>query len=271
MQPGALLYLAASFTFAWACWGLCWLILRDQLGLSLIATAILGSFGPFLAAGFCTGLRGGGAGILHFYGRALQWRMGWPVFAVSVFLPPLLCILAARIFAWQTHQPFAFQMKLADIPMSYLWLLVLGGPLGEEFGWSYLSDRLDEILPLQPANLLLGVIWAFWHLPLFFLAIPGAMQHLIPFYLFLLLSIAFRFLFSWGYHKGGRSILSNLLIHNGMNFGMSIVVIIPPVPDSHLRLWILIVLAAMAAFLLERLAPPSDRHAIRPTDRLGLT
>jgi hypothetical protein len=65
--------------------------------------------------------------------------MGWTVFLVAVFLPPLLCILAARIFAWQTHQPFAFQMSLADIPMAYLWLLVLGGPLGEEFGWSYLS------------------------------------------------------------------------------------------------------------------------------------
>ncbi len=251
----ALLYLAISFVFAWSCWGLCWLILNEHVPLPLIATAILGSFGPFIAAGICTSRAEGAAGVLRFYGRALQWRMGWLVFFVAVFLPPALCVLAARVFAWQMHQRFAFQMSWAEVPLTYAWLLVLGGPLGEEFGWSYLSDRLDERLAPQAANLALGVIWGFWHLPLFFLAIPGAMQHLMPFYLFLLLSVVLRFLFSWSYHKGGRNILSNLLIHNGLNFGLSIVVIIPPVPDRHLRLWYLIVFAAAAAVMLQRAAP----------------
>jgi hypothetical protein len=100
-------------------------------------------------------------------------------------------------------------------------------------------------------------------LPLFFLAIPGAMQHLMPFAMFLLQSIAFGFLFSWSCHKGGRSILSNLLIHNGLNFGISIVVIIPPVPDAHLPLSYLIVLAAMAACCCTAChRPPTTRKSL---------
>ncbi len=258
--PGTTIYLLGSYAFAWICWGLCWLIMKDHSGLPLLAFAILGSFAPFIAAGICTWLSGGPGNALRFYARALQWRMGWPVFMVAFFLLPVLCILASRLAAWQTHQPFAFQMPWSAIPMAYVWLFFLGGALGEEFGWSYLSDRLDEQRAPPLANLLLGVIWGFWHLPLFFLAIPGTLQHVMPFYLFLIFSIALRFLFSWSYHKGGRSILSNLLIHNSLNFGLSLVVIVPPVPEQHhLRLWYLIILAAAAAVLLQRLAPAVTR------------
>jgi membrane protease YdiL (CAAX protease family) len=256
LPPSTVIYLAVSFAFAWVCWGLCWLIINDHVGLPLVGVTILGSFGPFIAAGFCAWLSGGSEGMLRFYARALEWRMGWQVFVVAFFLLPALCVAASGIVAWQIHQPFGFQMSWSEIPMAYLWLLFLGGPLGEEFGWSYLSDRLDEDFAPLLANLLLGTIWGFWHLPLFFLAIPGALQHLMPFYVFLIYSIVVRFLFSWSYHRGHRNVLSNLIIHNSLNFGMSVVVIVPAVPEPyHLRLLYLIILTAIAAFLLQRLAP----------------
>jgi len=256
LLPLTTIYLAVSFAFAWICWLGCWVIINHHLGLSLVGMAILGSFGPFIAAGLCNGLSGGLSGIWHFYARVLQWRMGWLVFCVAFFLPPILCTLAGLIGAWQAHRGFAFQMSLSDVPLAYLWLFFLGGPVGEEFGWSYLSDRLDEKFAPQLANLLLGTIWGCWHLPLFFLTIPGALQHLMPFSVFLIFSIILRFLFSWSYHRGNRSILSNLIIHNAVNFGMSLVIIVPPVPERyHLRLWVLIILTAVATSLLQRLAP----------------
>jgi hypothetical protein len=255
LQPKPAVYLAVSFSFAWICWGLCWLIITCHVGLPLVGVAIIGSFGPFIAAGFCAWLSGGAGSMLRFYARVLEWRMGWGVFFVAFFLAPVFCILASALVAWQTDQPFAFQMGWRDIPNAYLWLLFLGGPLGEEFGWSYLSDGLDTKFSPLLANLLLGLVWGLWHLPLFYLAIPGALQHLMPFYLFLIFSIVLRFLFSWTYHHGNRSILSNLIIHNSLNFGLSLVVIIPPVPQHHnLRLWYLIIFSAIAAFVLHRSA-----------------
>jgi hypothetical protein len=269
MPPGIASYLGVSFAIAWICWGLCWLIINFHLGLPLDPVLILGSFGPFIAAGYCAWGEGGWPGIRRFYARAVDLRMGWLVFLVAVFLPPALATIAARVFAWQFHQAFAFQMSWADIPVAYVWLFFLGGPVGEEFGWSYLSDRLDEKFPLFGATLLLGVIWGFWHLPLFYLIVPGLLQHYLPFYAFLFFSICVRFLFAWAYHKANRNILSNLLIHNALNFALSIVVIVAPVAERyHLRLWYFAVLNATAAFVLQRLAPVRSQVVMKPPPRI---
>lgn len=259
MKPGIQTYLIVSFAIAWLCWGLCWFIINHPLNLSLTLFLIIGSFGPFIAAGLCSWLSGGLGATLRFYARGLNPFMGWKVFLTAFFLVPILAIISAAIYARQMHQIFAFQMSWSDLPMAYLWLFFLGGPVGEEFGWSYLSDQLDKKFNLNFSNLLLGTIWGFWHLPLFFLIVPGLTQHYMPFDAFLAFSISARFLFSWAYHKSNRNILSNLIFHNALNFSLSIVVIVvPAVGQDHLRLWYLTALSAISAFALQR-ASPNDQ------------
>ena len=94
--------------------------------------------------------------------------MGWGVLLASLLLIPALGILAAWIYARQYGQPLLSRSPWAELPVAFLWLFILGGPVAEEFGWSYLSDQLDGGLPVPVATLLLGIVWAFWHLPLFF-------------------------------------------------------------------------------------------------------
>lgn len=49
-----------------------------------------------------------------------------------------------------------------------LWLLTTG-PLAEEFGWrGYLFPRFLEKYKFFTANVLLGIIWALWHLPIMY-------------------------------------------------------------------------------------------------------
>ena len=61
------------------------------------------------------------------------------------------------------------------LPLLFLLILVLGGPMGEEFGWRglVLPLLLRRWSPLL-ASLLLVVLWLVWHLPLFWL--EGAAQ-----------------------------------------------------------------------------------------------
>lgn len=245
----AKLFVGIGFAFAWVCWGLCWLLKSRASSATLIESIVIaGSFGPFFAAGVCALLEGGVSGTLAFYRRAFDWRMGWPVFLLSLLLVPSLAWIAAALF--ERGLP-SIHPSVARIPRMYLWLLVLGGPLGEEFGWSYLSDALDRRMSVIVETVLVGLVWALWHLPLFFLDIPGLSQKFVPFTAFLAMSLAMRALFAWTYHRGGRSIPSNILMHNGLNFGLSLVtVVVPVIGSSQPRLWCLSALTAFVAGLL---------------------
>jgi uncharacterized protein len=260
-KRGLAVYLAVGFIGAWTVWIVCALMARHGTpGGALVSIVIAGSFAPFLASGLGVWRDNGARAALRFYGRGLDWRMGWSVFGVSVLAIPLLGVAVAAASGALAGHSLSFQMGWKDVPYAYVWLLILGGPLAEEFGWSYLSDRLDEWLAPFSSNLVLGLIWALWHLPLFFLLVPGLDQSFIPYPVFVVAAVCFRFLMAWCYHRGGRNILSNLLAHNGMNFALSLVPIVLPVHSTpQWRLVALGALSGLSAAVLYRLAPVTPR------------
>ena len=68
-----------------------------------------------------------------------------------------------------------------------------------------------------------------------------------------------RFLYSWAYHRGDNSILSNLLFHNAANVGYSIVTIAPRTEGApHDTMWILTVLTGLCALGLWYVSPVRD-------------
>lgn len=257
------LYLAVAFVMAWALWLVGVLVTRHVLSLPLFPILVVGSFGPFVGALVVTLAEGGPRHALRFFARGFDPRMGLAVFLVSFFLMPLLAVVVELIHAGLTRTPPHFTMTLGEAPLNYLFLFILGGTLAEEYGWSLLSDKLDGFLPLVASTLLLGVIWALWHLPLFFIVTPGAIQGYTPFYIFLVATVAMRFLFAWGYHRGGNSILSNMLFHTASNMAYSIVAVAPSPEDmSTGRLWMFAALTVVSVILLWGVAPP--RPVLRP-------
>jgi hypothetical protein len=266
-----ILYVGLSFAISWSVWIGCWFASRHGTsGTALMPAVIAGSFAPFLASGLAVWRGGGAKAALSFYLRGLDLRMGWFVFAVSVLLLPLLALGTAATFAALAGRTFHLQMAWSELPVAYVWLLILGGPLAEEFGWSYLSDRLDEKFPSIFSTLLLGSIWALWHLPLFFLVVPGLDQTFIPFPAFLAFAVGCRFLFSWAYHHGRRNILSNLLMHNGMNLALSLAPIVSPTHgDPQWPYLAFGVAAAVSAAALYKFAPPPGEQTRHPTGMLS--
>lgn len=217
---------------------------------------IAGSFGPFVAAGLCITLRDGPAAALRFYMRVFEVRMGWVVFLLSFLLLPVLAIVSAWLYEKTGHEPLSVQTSLATLPATYFWLLLLGGPVGEEFGWTYLADALDEHCSLLVSSVLISLVWALWHLPLFFLTVPGLAQRFVPFSLFVAMSFSTRFFFNWAYHRSGRNLLANLVGHNALNLSLSIVTIVTPaVGGDQTRLIYMMVGLALVTALLWRLLP----------------
>ena len=139
---------------------------RRPLGAVLV---LLGAFAPSLVALGLTARAEGLTGIRTLLGRVLRWRVAprWYLFAVG-YLPAikLTVALVHRVAtgAWP---------RFGDEP----WYLILAGiavstpfQAGEEIGWrGYALPRLAARFGLGRGSILLGLIWASWHLPQFFI------------------------------------------------------------------------------------------------------
>ena len=101
--------------------------------------------------------------------------------------------------------------------MLYIGANFIGGPLGEELGWrGFALDRLQNGWNALVASLILGIIRAAWHFPLFY--IKGTPQQgmglgTFLFWLCILQVVSLSVLTTWVYNNTHRSILSAVFMH----------------------------------------------------------
>ena len=149
----------------------------------LYLTAVLAPHG---AAVVSTAVEGGRAELRAFYRRVTrQVPFRWAIIAISV--PPLIYLMRDAIFVGfrLSHGAF-FHSPPRTVTALILGQLVV--VLGEEPGWrGYALPRLIARFGPIVGTLILGIAWAFWHLPLFM--IVGTPQYetgLLPFALLLM-------------------------------------------------------------------------------------
>ena len=94
-------------------------------------------------------------------------------------------------------------------------MILLGGGQ-EEFGWrGYALPILESKFGIWFANIILGIIHAFWHLPLWF--ITGTSQTYMNFGGFILLIVGYSFILSWIRKISGNRPFSGLYAHGLAN------------------------------------------------------
>lgn len=155
-QRALLCFLLVSFAWTW-----CALLLPDEPWLFVAA------FGPSLGALAAALLEHGRAGPARLWQRLGPLDVGWSTWLLAVYAVVPLAIVGLLLFGAEnlretggTAAILAFMPFLAAFSM-------LPGPIGEEMGWrgALLPWLLQCWRPL-PASLLLGVVWALWHAPL---------------------------------------------------------------------------------------------------------
>jgi uncharacterized protein len=88
------------------------------------------------------------------------------------------------------------------------------GAIGEELGWQgYAYPRLRNSTPVFGSALILGIIWALWHVVPF--VEMGRSTNWITWHL--LGTVALRFIIVWLFERTGKSILVAVLFHTMIN------------------------------------------------------
>ena len=87
---------------------------------------------------------------------------------------------------------------------------------GEEVGWrGYALPRLSARYGLAPAGIILGIIWAAWHLPLFFFPNSDTLGQSFPLYVLQVTAVSVAM--AWLYWRTGGSLLLVMLFHAAVN------------------------------------------------------
>ena len=220
-------FFVMAYAFSWIVWSP-WVLGKDGAGVLPIqipqtvvgylnATAIL--CGPTVAALIMTGTIEGRAGVRTLLGRLVLWRVGirWYLFALVGV--PLIMVVGTMIYSGELPKLGALG-GLSFLPsylLSFLLVVVLGGPLFEEIGWrGFALPRMEGLHGPLLASLILGVLWALWHLPEFLVpswAASSGGGGITGIILFTLTALTFTFVITWVFNNTRASILIAILVH----------------------------------------------------------
>jgi membrane protease YdiL (CAAX protease family) len=211
---------------------------------------VYGSWTPNIAAFIVLGLvlREKG-GITRLISGWKKWRVGlkWYLIAFS----PVVIALSGLVIYPMLGGKYSPLNPLAAGQILLLFVFaVITGATGEELGWrGFLLPRLQVRYGALVATLMVGAVWALWHLPLWF--IPGSVwQESIPYWAFALVTISSSSLYTWVVNNTGGSMLMASIIHFVMNFASNVVASLGLIPLSELYMLTAMLYIVYAALII---------------------
>ncbi len=206
-------FVALTYLLSWVAWSPIVLGVSDLTTLFIIA----GGFGPLVAAGLLT--RFLGESVREWAGQVLRWRVPARYWILAFTLPGISIVAASALHIAFLGGQFAPEPlgSLALYPLLLLQVFLIGGG-NEELGWrGFALPRLQTRYSALVASLVVGVVWAAWHLPLFVVA--GSSQAGDPIHFYVVSVVALSVVFTWLYNQTGGSVLLTMVLHASVNTG----------------------------------------------------
>jgi len=168
-----------------------------------------------------TGVIGGREGVRRLLRRIVLWRVGFRWYLVVLLGIPAVVVLSTLFL------PGALASFKASAVPSTLFLYVVagpvflfaGGPVFEEIGWrGFALPRLQRLYGPLIGSLVLGVLWALWHLPLFLIPSWDTPHgNPIDVVLFVIWAVSITITFTWVFNNTKGSVLLVILAHGSVN------------------------------------------------------
>jgi hypothetical protein len=249
------LFFVLAFVLSWLAW---------PAVLSNPDSSPLVPFGPALAAITVTALAGGAKQVLYLLRQLGRWRVhpGW--YAIAVGLPFALTGLAVilAVVAGAPAPDAETYEGWYQLPVSLLITLLIVGCF-EELGWrGFALPRLQRSRTALTSALLIGVLWAIWHLPEL-VSDPTDQRPPLPFFVWV---IALSVILAWLYNSTSGSVLIVALSHSAANTAGAF--LLPGFDGDRylLVMWLMAAAYAAAAVSIVLLAG-ADQLTTRLTDR----
>lgn len=171
-------------------------------------------FGPLLAALISVGLNEGKPGVKQLFRGFLLIRTRPLWYLAALFGPALLCLAVLGLHKLTGGNPPALKPTLlANAAMIFGVYLLLNT---EEIAWrGYAQPRIQAQIGERRTALFVGVLWSFFHLPLFLLAEGHPAGY--PMLPFLLMLVGLNVVFTRFYNITGGSLLLVHCFHQSFN------------------------------------------------------
>ena len=237
--------------------------IADPAILFVVFVGIPGAFGPSVAAFVVTGITEGKPGL-----RAL-WKRFWNRnLSIKWLLVILLCFdtlrlvtnLIVRILDGQAYPIFELPNPPWMFIPPFMTAFIISG-LGEEFGWrGFVLPRFQARWNALTSSILLGVIWASWHIPFFF--IPGRPLYQRNFWEWIPMILLSSVLHTWIFNNAKGSVLAAALFHATVNYS-------PVVLPTQSSVWYYYAVLLFAVILIAVLFGPKNLVRQKPEKVTG--
>ena len=160
-----------------------------------------------------------------------QWRVGLVWYVVAV-LGPVVLAIAAQVVTKLLSLPATIAVSPADLSFYAILGFVINfcATTCEEIGWrGFALPRLQKRHNALIATLIVGILWALWHLPLVFLV--GNPMAEFPFLWFIII-VTNAVIYTWIYNSTKGSILLVALLHGALNIWGAFIPGVSPIADA---------------------------------------
>jgi len=205
-------FVLLTFVLTWVPWGIVAVDLQTGRSSFVTPLILLGGFGPFLAA---IVVAAAGGEIRSWLGNLVDVGAPLSVWVAAVLVPIVLYVGALVVFVvFGGGFDRAGVLPAAAIPAIAFATLIRGGL--EEPGWRGLAlPVLQRRIGALQASLVIGVVWALWHVPLFLM--PGSSQAGTPFALYAAVVVGISVITTWLYNAAGGRTLVAIVFHTLSN------------------------------------------------------